>query len=167
MVNITGASEDDLVLDPFCGSGGILIEAGLMGLKTSGYDINRRMVWKSMVNMKHYKIKNHKLVVKDFFSINKKYKYIVADLPYGLNTNIMKNIRVTKSNRKEMQKYLLNFYKKIINKLDKILIKKAVIIFPSYVDYKKLLKKSKLKLINEFESYIHQSLTRKIAVLEK
>ena len=167
MVNLTGAEENEVILDPFCGSGGILIEAGLIGMKNIGYDINKKMVWKSMVNSKHYKIKNHKLGIKDFFKINKKYKYIVSDLPYGLNTNIMKNIRVTKHNKKQLKKYLEEFYSKVVNKLGRILIKRAVIIFPSYINYKRIIKSSKLKLKNEFESYVHSNLTRKIVVLER
>jgi len=169
MVNLTWAGDGEIIFDPFCGSGGILIESGLMGFGTIGYDINKKMVWKSMVNLKHYKIKNYKLGIKDFFKINKKYNYIVADLPYGLNTNIMENVRVTKSNKKQLQKYLIQFYSKIIKKLDKILIKRAVIIFPDYVNYKKIIKNSgiNLKIINEFESYVHGNLTRKIVVMEK
>ena len=167
MANLTGAEEDEVILDPFCGSGGILIEAGLMEMKTIGYDINKKMIWKSMVNLKHYKIKNYKLGIKDFFKINKKYKYIISDLPYGLNTNIMKNIRVTKHNKKQLKKYLEEFYFKVVKKLDRILIKRAVIIFPSYINYKRIIKSSKLKLKNEFESYVHSNLTRKIVVLER
>lgn len=167
MVNLTGAEENEIILDPFCGSGGILIEAGLIGMKTIGYDINKKMVWKSMVNIKHYNIKNCTFAVKDFFKINKKYRYIVSDLPYGLNTTIMENIRVTKHNKKQLKKYLVEFYSKVANKLGRILIKRAVIIFPSYINYKQIIKSSKLKLKNEFESYVHSNLTRKIVVLEK
>ena len=167
MVNLTGALESEVILDPFCGSGGILIEAGLMGMKTIGYDINKKMIWKSMVNLKYYNIKNNILKIKNFFEVNKEHKYIVSDLPYGLNTHIMQNIRVTKSNRNEIKKYLEEFYSKIIKKLEKILIKRAVIIFPNYFNYKKMIKDSKLKLKNEFEIYVHSNLTRKIVVLEK
>ncbi len=167
MVNLTGASSGELILDPFCGSGGILIEAGLMGLKTEGFDISRKMIWKSMVNLKHYGIKDCKFGVEDFFKIKRKYKYIVADFPYGLNTAIMGNIRVTKNNRKEIKKCLDKFYSQIIKKLEEILLKRAVVIFPSYFKYKPFIKKSKLNLINEFESYVHGNLTRKIVVLER
>ncbi|MEK6949480.1 MAG: DNA methyltransferase [Nanoarchaeota archaeon] len=167
MVNLTGAGEGEIILDPFCGSGGILIEAGLMGLRTEGFDISRKMIWKSMVNLRHYGIKDCKLGAKDFFKIKKKYRYIVADFPYGLNTAIMGNVRVTKSNRKQIKQYLDKFYSGIIKKLEKILLKKAVVIFPSYFNYNKFIKKSKLKLINEFDSYVHGNLTRKIVVLEK
>jgi tRNA (guanine10-N2)-dimethyltransferase len=167
MVNLTGAGENEVILDPFCGSGGILIEAGLMGIKSVGYDINKKMIWKSMVNLKHYTVKNYKLGVKDFFKVNKKYKYIVADLPYGLNTNIMNNIRVTKHNKKQIKKYLENFYSKVVKQLERILVERAVIIFPSYINYKKIINNSKLKLKREFSSYVHGNLTRKIVVLEK
>ncbi|MBL7055489.1 hypothetical protein ISS07_01095 [Candidatus Woesearchaeota archaeon] len=163
MINLTGIKKGT-VLDPFCGSGGILIEAGLMELKTIGTDINQKMIWKSMVNLKHFRVKS-KLEVKDFFDTKKKYEYIVADLPYGLNASIMKNIRVTKKNKEEMKKYLENFYSDIALHLKKILTKKAVIIFPNYVNYKKLIKKSKLKIKKEFSVYVHSNLTRKILVI--
>jgi len=167
MVNLTGAKQKDTILDPFCGSGGILLEAGLIGMKTIGYDINKKMIWKSMINLKHYKIKNHKLGIKDFFGIKRKFKYIVADLPYGLNSNINERLRVTKANRNEIKKFIDGFYTKIVKQLEKILTKKAVIIFPSYVNYKRIIRDSKLKIKKEYESYIHNNLTRKILVLSK
>jgi site-specific DNA-methyltransferase (cytosine-N4-specific) len=34
------ASKNDVVLDPFCGSGGVLVEARLAGLNSIGIDIN-------------------------------------------------------------------------------------------------------------------------------
>ena len=43
MVNLSRVNENDLVLDPFCGTGGILIEAGLIGCKVAGSDINWKM----------------------------------------------------------------------------------------------------------------------------
>ena len=79
----------------------------------------------------------------------------------------MKNIRVTKHNKKQLKKYLEKFYSGVVKQLEKILIERAVIIFPSYVDYKKIINNSKLKLRKEFSSYVHGNLTRKIVVLEK
>ena len=40
MVNLSRVNSGDLVLDPFCGTGGILIEAGLIGCKVAGSDVN-------------------------------------------------------------------------------------------------------------------------------
>jgi len=42
MVNLSGARRE--VLDPFCGTGGVLIEAGLIGLEVYGFDIQQSMV---------------------------------------------------------------------------------------------------------------------------
>src|SRR3989338_11260432 len=58
MINLTGAIKSSIILDPFCGSGGLLIEAGLMGMKIEGSDLDRNMVNRAKINLKHYKIKS-------------------------------------------------------------------------------------------------------------
>ena len=55
----------------------------------------------------------------------------------------------------------------VINKYIEPLIsgymkKKAVIVFPDFVNYRKLLKKAGFKIEKEFEQYIHRSLSRKV-----
>ena len=147
MVNLSG-TEKGFLLDPFCGTGGILIEAGLMGFKVVGYDNNKTMLKKTEKNLKHYKIKNFKLELKDATKTKTKFDYVVSDLPYGKNT---KNID------KELY---LNFLKN----LKKILKKKAVLGFPGFVD-KSLIKKAKLKIEKEFRYYLHKSLSKKIFLL--
>lgn len=52
MVNLSGARLGSRFLDPFCGSGGILIEAGLIGCDTTGMDIDLQMVKGSKTNLK-------------------------------------------------------------------------------------------------------------------
>ena len=149
LVNLCSAKKR--VLDPFCGIGGILIEAGLIGLKVVGYDIDPRMMKKAKLNLDFYGIKNYRLVVGDARKIKRRYRYIVSDLPYGLSTfNI------------ERERLYLDF---LIN-LKRILLKRAVIVFPHFVDYKKLIKRVGLKLKDEFEIYVHKNLRRKICVIE-
>ena len=46
MVNISRIKKSQVILDPFMGSGGILIEAGLIGCKIIGNDIDRKMIEK-------------------------------------------------------------------------------------------------------------------------
>jgi tRNA (guanine10-N2)-dimethyltransferase len=159
-------------MDPFCGAGGILIEAGLIGLKPIGYDLYKIMVEKSEKNLKHYKIKNYKLVNQDALKIKSKYDYIITDVPYGLNSAIWKKvgkenkkIPLKQDDRKKGIKNLEGFYLEFLKNLKKIMKIKAVVIFPNYVDYKKLVKKANLKIEKEFSQYIHKSLTRKILVL--
>ncbi|MBI2656631.1 methyltransferase domain-containing protein [Candidatus Woesearchaeota archaeon] len=173
LVNITGIKKNETLLDPFCGTGGFLIEAGLMGIKTIGYDISKNMAEGCKENLDYFNIKNYAIKNKNALDIENKNDYAVTDLPYGLNSNVYleyyKNSLKRKSNKINLKtnkrnqiKNIEGFYSKFLQKLRKILKKKAVIIFPSYANYKKLLQKSKFKIDKEFEIYVHRSLTRKI-----
>lgn len=147
LVNLTGIKKGK-ILDPFCGSGGILIEAGLMGFKVEGYDIDEKMIRKADINLKHYNIKNYKLQLKDALNIPKT-SYVVSDLPYGQSTILDKDL-----------------YEKFLEKLQKKLIKRAVLVFNQKYDYKKDLKKYHLKIVAGFTWYVHKSMTRKIIIVE-
>ena len=173
-VNITGIEEGTL-LDPFCGTGGFLIEAGLMGIKIIGCDISKNMAKGCKENLNHFKIKNYRIINQNALNIKKKADYVVTDLPYGLNSNVYLqynkrslkkfdnkiNLKI-KTNKKDAIKNLERFYLRFLTKLRKILKNKAIIIFPSYVDYRRLLKAAKFKIDKEFSIYVHRSLTRKI-----
>ncbi|MBM3309855.1 MAG: hypothetical protein FJY77_06315, partial [Candidatus Altiarchaeales archaeon] len=54
LVNLACMQKGETLLDPFCGAGGILIEAGLLGLKTYGWDIDRVMLEGCRKNVRHY-----------------------------------------------------------------------------------------------------------------
>lgn len=174
IINITGVKENEILIDPFCGTGGFLIEAGLMNIKAVGYDIYKPMIKGCIQNLKYYKIKDYKIKNKNAIDINDKFDYVVTDLPYGLNSNALVdydkkswkkgriNLKIQKDNFKQN---LEQFYLKFLKNLRKKLKKKAVIVFPNYVNYRRLLKTSKFKIENEFSNYVHGSLTRKIVKL--
>jgi tRNA (guanine10-N2)-dimethyltransferase len=44
LVNLSRAREGEVLLDPFCGTGGVLIEAGLVGARVVGSDLDSSMV---------------------------------------------------------------------------------------------------------------------------
>ncbi len=148
MVNLTGI-EKGLIIDPFCGTGGLLIEAGLMGLEIRGYDIDYNMLAKSRDNLRHFKIKNFKLVKRNALALGKT-SYIATDLPYGKNT------------KKQDLKRLYSAFFKV---LEKNLKKRAVIGIPDFAGYKRLIGK-RLRIAGEFSVCLHKSLTKKIIVLE-
>ena len=150
MVNLTGAMKGEMILDPFCGIGGILIEARLAGLKAIGSDILKPILNRAKANLQQYKIVDCPLHQADARTILKKYDYIVSDLPFGKNT---KNIEQ-------------GLYQEFLIHLKKILRKRAVLGFPDTVAVKKLVKKAKLNLINTFTIYIHKSMSKKIIVVE-
>ena len=51
LINITCSQAGDVVLDPFCGTGGILIEAEMLGMHTIGSDFDPMMVNGSRQNI--------------------------------------------------------------------------------------------------------------------
>ena len=173
LVNISGVKDKEILLDPFCGTGGFLIESGLMGIRSIGYDISKIIINGCIENLKHFKIKkrNYKIRKQNAISMADKFDCAVTDLPYGLNSNAMMDY-----DKKDWKKHRLNlkiqkegfyenlekFYLSFLKNLRKNLKKKAVIVFPSYADYKRLLKQANFKIEKEFEQYIHRSLTRKI-----
>ncbi|MCB9361815.1 hypothetical protein H6504_00125 [Candidatus Woesearchaeota archaeon] len=151
MVNLTGGQPGATILDPCCGTGGHLLEAGLMGLKITGTDIEKRMVDMTLFNLKKNNLVG-KISRQDVLTINRPYKYIVTDLPYAKNTKTI-NIRA--------------FYQEFFIHIGKILSKRAVIGLPDIFRPQQLIKNTGLKITGEYTYYIHRSLTKKILVVEK
>ncbi|MFH0979028.1 MAG: DNA methyltransferase, partial [Candidatus Woesearchaeota archaeon] len=147
MVNMTGIKKGTIV-DPFCGTGGILIEAALMGIKAKGYDINPEMVSASIQNTKG--LKGVKVEVKDARKLDKKIGYVVTDMPYGRNSTAERHL-----------------YRKFFKVLDSLLLNTAVIGIPSEISGAAMLKGTGLKLKTSITYYLHRSLSKKILVVSK
>ena len=54
LANVAGAGPGTRLLDPMCGTGGILVEAGLAGADVVGVDAQRKMVEGARENLQHY-----------------------------------------------------------------------------------------------------------------
>jgi len=165
VVNLAVKNNKKKITDPFCGSGSLLAEAGIMGMDIEGWDIEKDMIEGCKRNLEYFGIKKYNLRVADAMSIRNA-EYIAADLPYGLNSKAQsageKISMKQASNKPRLEKFYLRFLKRI----KRIKIKRAAIIFPDFVDYKKIVSDSGLKTKNIFSVYIHKSLTRKIVILE-
>ena len=84
MVNLTRIRENQLLLDPFCGVGSILIEAALLNCQVIGSDIDARMVWASRKNLDHYGLSEKALAIADARELPFEGMHAVAtDPPYG------------------------------------------------------------------------------------
>ncbi len=84
MVNLGQPKASQLVLDPFCGTATMLIEAGLLGCRVVGFDVKRRMVKGSLRNLLHYNVKPWGLAVADARHLpTVMVDCIVTDPPYG------------------------------------------------------------------------------------
>jgi len=83
MCNLAGVMPNEIVLDPFCGGGGILCEASLIGAKTVGMDLNWKLLEGGMKNLKEIG-HNHSLVQGDIRKLPVKIcDCVVTDPPYG------------------------------------------------------------------------------------
>jgi tRNA (guanine10-N2)-dimethyltransferase len=148
-INLTGLDKGTII-DPFCGSGGILIESCLMGFKTIGIDIEESQIENAIKNLEFYKIKNCSVKQGDARKIKIKADAIVSDFPYGKS-----------SKAGNLDELYLDFLKNALS-----ISYRCVVIFPDFVDHKKIIKKSGWQEINHFEIYVHKSLTRIIVKLE-
>ncbi len=148
-INLVTAKKQNTIVDPFCGTGGILIEAVFLGHKAVGYDISSVMLKKAEANLKHYKLKGYTLEKRSALGLSSRYSYIVTDLPYGLNTG-----KLDKS-----------LYKSFFLALKKAGIKKAVIITPDFIPVTKEIKSFGFRVLLSFRKYIHKSLTKIITLI--
>lgn len=150
LINLANAPKRGIIADPFCGTGGILIEAGLLGYRIVGSDLSEEMVGLCKKNLSHFRLKG-KCSEADATSVKIIADAIVTDPPYGICAALYKSDK-------------LKLYKKFLDNAYRNLKKgsRLVIMFPNRIN-----EKGKLKLITEIEHYQHRSLTRRILVLEK
>ena len=157
MVNLTKPRERDVVLDPFCGAGAMLIEAGLIGCRVVGFDVQRRMVRGSLRNLGNYGVRPVGICVADAKNLPiKKVDCIVTDPPYGISAT-------TKG--QETKQIVADFLLEAANcikKYDRICIGS-----PKSVQVGKLGEQIGFKHVESHFVYVHRSLTREITVLEQ
>jgi tRNA (guanine10-N2)-dimethyltransferase len=89
LINLTGARKGDLVLDPFCGTGGIVIEAASMGMRAVASDFDPEMVAGTRENMDFFGLELEDSDVLDVSDIGGRFcpvDVIATDPPYGRST---------------------------------------------------------------------------------
>ena len=145
LVNLSEATKGGRILDPFCGTGGILLEAGLAGFKPVGIDKDPKMIEGAIENLEHYGVDSYKFFEGDasekILEIGK-VDSIVTDLPYG------------RASKKDFESDKI--VEKLINEGKKVCEGKIVFMTNQnrICGFKP-----------DFEYYVHGSLTRYIYVL--
>ncbi|MGB9756824.1 MAG: DNA methyltransferase, partial [Candidatus Bathyarchaeales archaeon] len=95
MVNLAKPKVGELVFDPFCGTGSMLIEAAFIGCRVLGLDIQRRMVRGALKNMAYFNIEPESIILADAKNPPiRKVDCVVTDPPYGKSATTLK--RTTK-----------------------------------------------------------------------
>jgi len=157
LVNLSEIRKNETLLDPFCGTGGILIEAGLIGAKLIGTDIEKKMIEGCKKTLDFYGLKNFKLYCCDVGEIKKQINYVdavVTDLPYGKSTT-------TKG--EEIKKLYERAFESISNVLKE---KRKAVIGLSNKERISIGEKY-FSLIGKYEFRVHKSLTRYFVVYQK
>lgn len=157
MCNLSRVKKESIVLDPFCGTGGILIEAGIIGANVVGIDIDDKMVEGTIKNLEYCGIKDYNVFQGDARNIDLPYKVdaIVTDPPYGISAS------TAGVESKKIYEDTLFSMQKIIK--DDGYICMAT---PHYLNIKELVSHTKFKITEQYEIRMHKSLTRIISVLQ-
>jgi tRNA (guanine10-N2)-dimethyltransferase len=159
MVNLSLASEDKYLLDPFCGPGGILLESTLMNCKAIGMDIDKKMIVGAKKNLQ-------------YFTPNADYELLIGDarnLPfYGTIDSISTDPpygRSTSTHGREI-KNLLNLFFEQANQALKHKGYLAIGMFEE-MPLQEVAYEYNFEVKVYEKLYIHKSLTRKVGVFQK
>lgn len=157
MVNLAKPKAGELVFDPFCGTGSMLIEAALIGCRILGLDIQKRMVKGCLKNLAYFNIKPEGIIIGDAKKPPiVKVDCMVTDPPYGRSATTLK--RTTRQIIEET----LEAIKDMLDK--KRLICMAA---PKTLNIRQIGLNLGYKHLGSHFVYFHRSLTREIAVFEK
>jgi tRNA (guanine10-N2)-dimethyltransferase len=150
--------KEGYMLDPMSGTGGILVEAELIGdsIHVVGCDIQKKMAYGTRWNLRYYG-KNYDVLRHDSLQMairDDSIDAMVTDFPYGQSTPIM-------------GASLEEFHKGALREMYRVLKpgRYAVIVYREPIE--KLLKEAGFKVIETHEQYIHRSLTRHMALVRK
>jgi tRNA (guanine10-N2)-dimethyltransferase len=157
MVNLARAHAGDTVLDPFCGTGSVMIEAALIGCHVLGLDIQRRIIVGCRENLKHFSVNPEGLAVADSRKLPlTRIDCLVTDPPYGKSASTMK------STTKQVVEGVLGSAHSLICEGQRICIAS-----PKTLNIAKLGTELGYKHLESHFAYVHRTLTREVAVFQK
>ena len=158
MVNLSRVKSGELLLDPFCGTGGILIEAGLIGCKLVGSDVYWKMKNGTAINLDYYGITDYRTFHLDVRELKmyEKVSSVVTDPPYGISTS---------TGDVDDKGIFKEFFHAIYDNMkdDAYLCMAS----PHYIDLKPMVEEVGFVIVEQYGIKMHKSLTRIISVISK
>lgn len=82
------------VIDPCCGIGTVLVEAMSMGMNIKGRDMNKRVVWGSQINLRHFGYEPD-VDIGPIEEAPEGYDVAIIDMPYNLFTHISSDLQAS------------------------------------------------------------------------
>lgn len=157
MVNLARAPRGGTLLDPFCGIGGVLLEAGLIGVRPVGVDIDREMIDGAKKNLEEMGITDYQLMVGDARKLPAlEVDAVATDPPFGR--------QATTAGAK-----LEELYKEALPSIAAVLKRRgyACITSPAEFELESIAASSGFRTIEKHEQRVHRSLTRKIYIFRR
>ncbi len=166
ITNIVGIKEYDLVLDPFSGTSGLLLEAFLLGANVIGIDASETIVHGGKVNLDYYaNSKNNKnnynnkydLIVGDASKIpleSNSINYVITDLPYGHSSSIFGTS-------------IMSLYENALYEIHRVLCQNGKGVIISSKKINDIIINKNFTILKIYEYRVHKSLTRFIHVIIK
>ena len=151
LVNISRAGNNEILLDPFCGTGGVLLEAEMLGVIAIGSDFDGNMIAGAKNNLV-----NPNLQIADATKLpfrNESIDAVVTDLPYGQSVRI----------RAESFDIL---YREALEEFGRVLKTGKLAVVVTHRDIRPIITKP-LRVIAFIEQRVHKSLTRRIHIIVK
>jgi tRNA (guanine10-N2)-dimethyltransferase len=157
MVNLARPKMGDLVLDPFCGTASILVEAGLIGCRVMGFDVQSHMVRGSLQNLLHYGLEPSGMAVADARRLPiTKTDCVVTDPPYGRSATTLG------WNTRQLVEGALSAIGERLPSGRRICMAS-----PESIRIGEISEEQGLKHVESHLVYVHRSLTREIAIFER
>ena len=152
LVNLSLCGEGAVLLDPFCGTGGILIEAGMLSIKAIGSDFDPMMIQGSAGNVKKSSLflaDTTRLPVRD-----RSVDAVVTDFPYG------QSVCIKKADTME------HLYHDALGESCRVLKPAARAVVVTHRDISGIARQH-MTVLQHHTQRVHKSLTRHILVLGK
>ncbi len=156
LVNLSRVKPGDYFLDPFCGTGSLLIESSLMGMRTIGIDLTRWIARGAKLNLKGFGLSYESIIRADstFQSLPlARIDAIATDVPYG---------RASSTKGKNTLQIVREFVASSSDILNPD--KYCVLMHPSNVE---LELGGSFVIAEQHMLYVHRNLTRAISVLRR
>ncbi|MBM5805164.1 MAG: methyltransferase domain-containing protein [Candidatus Verstraetearchaeota archaeon] len=155
-VNLSRVKRGEVFLDPFCGTGGFLIEGALVGCRVCGMDLDMRMVPGARRNLRHYGLEAD-LIHGDARNLPlRTADGMATDPPYG---------RGTSTRGENVRTILSGFFReahRVLREGGCLCTAAPIELNPS-----ELVKRAGFKVHEEHSMRVHKSLTRSIVVAER
>ena len=156
LVNLSRIRAGELFLDPFCGTAGILVEAGLLGARVIGIDAQKKLVQGAKMNMEAFGA-DYVLMEGDACRIPLKAETVnavVTDPPYGRSAAIL-------------AESLEVLYAGALSEIYRVLEPGGIAIVVSDKAAFEYGEKARFRVLEIHAQRVHRSLTRTITIFQK